>query len=188
MSNVDYVYFDQTPTAHPEEPGLTWGGIVDECRPLHATIDALCPADTSVQANVTGISGQLFAETVRSRAMIERYILPRMLGLAERGHNSHPTLSDSEYFGAFTAEMKHWAEEGTNFYLRQPGIRIDSNGNIEMNEAYGFGEIRYTLDGSQPTRDSKLYTGPFAAGDVHRVSARLFIGPAESVTSILYIK
>ena len=37
LSNVDYLYFDQTPTTHPEEPGLVWGGIVDEFRPLHAT-------------------------------------------------------------------------------------------------------------------------------------------------------
>ena len=28
LSNVDYLYFDQTPTSHPEEPGLVWGAIV----------------------------------------------------------------------------------------------------------------------------------------------------------------
>lgn len=187
LSNVDYLYFDQTPTSHPEEPGLTWGGIVDECRPLHATIDRLCPGSAALQANVAGISGHLFAETVRSLGMVERYILPRLLGLAERAHNSHPTLSDSQYFGALTAEMARWQAEGTEFFLRQPGIRL-RDGKIEMNEAYGFGEIRYTLDGSQPTRESLLYTAPFAPGDAPQVRARLFMGPAESVTSILYIE
>lgn len=186
LSNVDYLYFDQTPTTHPEEPGLTWGGIVDEFRPLHATIDRLCPGSASIQANVAGISGHLFAETVRNRGMVERYILPHLLGLAERAHNARTTISDGEYFGALTAEMSRWAEEGSNFYLRQPGIRVN-DGKVEMNEAYGFGEIRYTLDGSQPTRQSTLYTGPFAPAGTQQVRARLFVGPAESVTSILYL-
>lgn len=187
LSNVDYLYFDQTPTAHPEEPGLTWGGIVDEFRPLHATVDVLCSAPADVQANVAGISGHLFAETVRSRQMIERYILPRLLGLAERAHNAHETIGDKEYFGALSAEMDNWASEGTDFYLRQPGIRI-SGGKIEMNDAYGKGEIRYTLDGSEPGRDSMLYAGPIDATGVGQVRARLFYGPAASVTSILFIR
>lgn len=33
LSNVDYLYLDQTPSTHPEETGFTWGGIVDEFRP-----------------------------------------------------------------------------------------------------------------------------------------------------------
>lgn len=183
LSNVDYLYFDQTHTSHPQEPGLTWGGIVDEFSPLHATVDRLCPGDADTQARVQGISGQLFAETVRSRAMIERYILPRILGLAERAHNTTATLSDAEYFGVLTAEMDHWAADGRNFFLRQPGIRLH-DGKIEMNDAYGKGEIRYTLDGSEPTRDSTLYTAPLDAAGIAGVRARLFYGPAESVTTI----
>lgn len=184
LSNVDYLYFDQTPTSHPEEPGLTWGGIVDEFRPLHATVDRLCPATADVQARVAGISGHLFAETVRSRGMIERYILPRLLGLAERAHNTSATLTDAEYFGALTGEMARWASEGTDHYLRQPGIRV-SGGMVEMNDAYGLGQIRYTTDGSDPTADSPLYTGPFAVPASGQIRARLFNGPAVSVTSIL---
>lgn len=186
LSNVDYLYFDQTPTTHPEEPGLTWGGLVDEFRPLHASVDRLCPASPEVQANVAGMSGHLFAETVRSRGMIERYILPRMLGLAERAHNKAETLSDAEYFGALTGQIALWGAEGIDHWLRQPGIRLNG-GKVEMNDAYGLGEIRYTVDGSEPTRDSKLYTGPFDAPVAGQVRARLFNGPAMSVTSILYL-
>ena len=186
LSNVDYLYFDQAHTRHPQEPGLTWGGIVDEFSPLHATVERLCPGTADVQDNVEGISAQLFAETVRSRAMIERYILPRLLGLAERGHNTAATLSDEEYFGALTAEMDIWAADSRNFFMRQPGIRLNA-GKVEMNDAYGKGEIRYTLDGTEPTRDSALYTAPLDAAGIAQVRARLFYGPAESATSILDI-
>lgn len=187
LSNVDYLYFDQTPTTHPEEPGLTWGGLVYETKPLKATIDALCPGDSAVQANVKGISAHIFAETIRKPGNVERFLLPRILGLAERAHNSHATISDEEYFGALTAEMPVWQAMGREFYLRQPGIRVNSEGLVEMNHAYDRGEIRYTLDGSEPTLDSPLYLAPFAPGDAKRVNARLFIGPSWSVTSILYL-
>lgn len=184
MSNVDYLYFDQTPTTHPEEPGFTWGGIVDEFQPLHATMDRLCPADSADQQNVAGISGQIFAETVRNPEMIQRYLLPRLTGLAERAHNCGPTLSDEEYFGSITEEMGRWAKEGLDFYVRQPGVRLHG-GMIEMNEPYGMGEIRFTLDGTDPTRESSLYEKPFPADGIRDIRARLFVGRARSVTSIL---
>lgn len=184
LSNVDYLYFDMKYTGHPEEPGLMWGGIVDEFRPLHATREEMCPGAPAAE----GISGTLFAETVRSRAMVERYLLPRILGLAERAHNASATIGDADYFGLVTAEMPRWAAEGHDFFVRQPGIKV-SDGMVTMNTAYadGMGEIRYTLDGSEPTETSTLYTGPFSAGDAAQIRARVFMAPAQSVTSILCI-
>ena len=56
-----------------------------------------------------------------------------------------------------------------------------------MNNAYGNGEIRYTIDGTTPTRQSALYTAPVDASGIAQVKARLFYGDAESVTTILNI-
>ena len=83
--------------------------------------------------------------------------------------------------------MPVWAAEGREFYLRQPGIIIEE-GKVKMNSAYadGLGEIRYTLDGTEPTAESTLYTGPFDAAGASQIRARLFMAPAWSVTSILY--
>lgn len=45
--------------------------------------------------------------------------------------------------------------------MAQPGIdRV--GGKVVMNSQYPEAEIRYTLDGSMPTKDSALYTKPFA--------------------------
>ena len=185
LSNVDYLYFDHIHTPHPEDPGMSWGGIVSEFSPLHATVDRLCPADSAVQASVAGISAHLFSETVNGMPMVERYILPRILGLAERAHNGAPTLTDAEYFGAITAEMPRWAAQGRHFYLRQPGIRITPNGLVEMNEPYGLGQIRYTLDGTDPTPESPLYTAPFPLPANAQIRARLYYGPTHSPISLL---
>ena len=82
--------------------------------------------------------------------------------------------------------MDIWAADSRNFFMRQPGIRLNA-GKVEMNDAYGKGEIRYTIDGTEPTRDSALYTAPLDAAGIAQVRARLFYGPAESATSILDI-
>lgn len=186
LSNVDYLYFDQHHSSHPEEPGLSWGGIIDEFVPLHATVETLIDADSIVQSKVYGISAQLFGETIRDFGMVQRYILPRILGLSERAHNTHATIDDNEYFGMITEEMPRWANEGLQFFVRQPGIIVE-DGLVKMNNAYGFGEIRYTIDGTEPTHESDLYTEPFSVGDIKEIRAKLFVAPTSwSVTSILY--
>lgn len=184
LSNVDYLYFDQHYTGHPEEPGMWWGGMVTEFTPLHATIDNLMPTDSILQNKIIGISAHIFSETVRDFGMVQRFLLPRILGLAERAQNSHSTLSDEEYFGMLTQEMEKWNEEGLQFFVRQPGIIIEESV-VKMNEPYGFGEIRYTLDGSEPDRNSSLYVEPFKDNDSKEIRAKLFIGNSSSSTSIL---
>lgn len=182
MSNVDLLYFDHNQSKHPEEPGMYWGGDITEFSPFNATVDSVIGADKNLQSDVKGISAQIFSETVQDFPMVERYMLPRILGLAERAHNSHNTLDEEEYFGLITQEMPIWEKEGRNFYLRQPGI-LRENGMILMNEPYGLGEIRYTIDGTEPNRESQLYTGPFE--DTGKdVRAKLFYGKAQSATSL----
>ncbi|MCH5234735.1 MAG: family 20 glycosylhydrolase [Muribaculaceae bacterium] len=187
LSNVDYLYFDHHYSGHPEEPGMWWGGILTEFTPFNATIDTLMPSDSVTQSKVIGISAQIFGETIRDFGMVKRYLFPRILGLSERAHNSHATLNENEYFGVITEEMPSWDEEGIDFFVRQPGI-VDNNGLIFMNEPYGFGEIRYTLDGSEPTRQSDVYQEPIKAGDYKEIRAKQFIGNSASSTSILYRK
>ncbi|MDE6270714.1 MAG: family 20 glycosylhydrolase [Muribaculaceae bacterium] len=191
ITNVDYLYFDQTPTTHPEEPGLIWGGLVDEFKPLQATRSRLCKLSPETENNVYGISCTLFSETVRSPQMVQRYFLPRLVPMAERAHNAEATIGNEELFGFLTSEMPLWDSMGLDHILRQPGIRINADGMVEMNSAYapGYGTIRYTLDGSDPTMESAAYTAPFKAADASQVRARLFAGPeARSVVSILFIK
>ena len=185
LSNVDYLYFDHHQTGHPDDPGMWWGGIVDEFTPLNATVDTLMPGDASIQANVKGISAQLFGETIKDFSMVQHFMLPRILGLAERAHNSKATISDNEYFGLITREMPRWEKEGLNYYVRQPGI-IVKEGVVYMNEPYGFGEIRYTTDGSEPDENSMIYVSPFAIGDFKELRAKLYTGNSSSATSILY--
>lgn len=190
LSNVDHFYMDMCYNYHPDELGLTWGGTVDEFDALHGYPAQLCPVDSVAARNIIGLSGQLFSETVRTPEMLETYLLPKMLGLAERAWNADSTYTDAQFNSVIElGEIPYWASAGYNFHLSQPGIIVD-NGKLHMNAPYAAAQIRYTLDGSDPTATSALYTGPVDAPAAGQVRAKAFLPHAgkQSLTSILYIK
>lgn len=189
LSNVDHFYLDMCYTPHPYERGLSWGGYVDEFDALAGYPRQLCPVDDEAFKNVIGVSGQVFSETMRSPEMIEAFLLPKMLGLAERGWNCDSTYTDAHFNAVINSrEIPYWQTAGYNFHLRQPGIDL-ADGKVVMNTSYPESlapVIRYTTDGTEPTAESAAYTGPFDAAGISQVRAAVFLGDKHSVTSILY--
>lgn len=188
LSNVDYNYLDLQYSNHPEERGLMWGGYVDEFRTLSGYPEILCPEGEGVKAPVIGVQGQLFSETMRSFPMLQRFLLPKMFGLAERGWNSKPTYTDAKFNRVIgERELPQLSADGIAFHMRQPGI-IVKNGKALMNSPYEGATIRYTLDGSEPTIDSPVYTVPVPVGKAKEIRAKLFYLGEPSVTTLLYVK
>jgi len=161
LSNVNYFYLDMLYAPHPEERGLYWGGFVDELQSLSGYPDTLCPPQPGATGKIIGVQGQLFAETIRSRQMTENLIFPKVAGLAERGWNGTPTYSKEDFNMLIgQKELPRLHKQGVAFHMRQPGIIIE-NATVLINSPYPDAEIRYTTDGSAPTPESALYTGPF---------------------------
>ena len=185
LSNVNHFYLDQSYNYHPDEPGLTWGGVVDEFASLNGYPAKMYPVPDELKDKIIGLSGQVFAETLRSPAQLESYLFPKMFGLAERAWNADETYSNA-HFNKLIAEKELPAfGNDCNFHLRQPGI-ISNKGTIKMNSPYEKAVIRYTLDGSEPTIDSSIYTKPIKT-DAKEIRARLYYLGKESVTTILYL-
>ena len=115
LCNVGNFYLDMAYCYHVEEPGLRWGGYVDE----YVTFDMLPfdiykslrrnlkgePVDVKAASNgkqpltkegyqnIKGLSGQIWSETIRSFEQVEYYLFPKVFGLAERAWNVQPSLS-----------------------------------------------------------------------------------------------
>lgn len=191
LSNVDHFYMDMCYSPHPYERGLSWGGYVDEFDALHGYPAQLCKVGPADFANVIGLSGHVFAETIRGPEGIETMILPKMLGLAERAWNADTTYTDAAFNSVINVrERPVWNTMGVAWHVRQPGVMV-KDGRVVMNTSYGHNpgiEIRYTTDGSLPDRNSTLYTGPFEVPvGVGRINAVTVDGNGMSVPTVLII-
>jgi len=124
--------------------------------------------------NILGVQGQLFAETIRSFSGVEYLLFPKIMGLAERGWNAYPAweklrgAQEQQAFDKALAlyyekisdmEMPYWAENGINFRLPHPGLLVKDD-TLYANTAIRGAEIRYTMDGSEPTVNSALWEMP----------------------------
>lgn len=188
LCNVNRFYLDMAYSRHPQERGLTWGGTVDEFDALNGYPAQLCPldADEVRGKGVIGVQGQLWAETIRGESDLTTLLLPKITGMAERAWNADTTYTDSQ-FNTIVAEKElplYTSEPGKlKVHMRQPGIRV-ADGKVYMNAPYSGGEIRYTLDGTEPTEQSALYIGPFEAPEYSAgIRARYYRNGCASVTT-----
>lgn len=150
--------------------------------------------------NVLGVQGQLFAETVRGLRHIEYSLFPKIAGLLERGWNAHPSWEDEEglkaeecfyadlarfYCKLSKREMPKWDRMKIQYRLPHPGLRVKER-KLMANSPIADAEIRYTTDGTEPTRKSKCYKREvLLPKDCKAVKAKLFYGNRQSVTSVV---
>lgn len=201
LCNVTNLYFDLAYEKDPEEPGLYWGGFVDAKKGFELIpFDILTstPADPlgnkftaatykdmermnpSAKKHVKGLQGQLWSETLNQAKMIEYYMLPKLLGLAERAWSPQPAWAvfpDADMRNGLMNEnwnvlantigqheLHRIGAAGFNYRIPLPGAII-KDGQLHANIAYPGLTIRYTTDGSEPTEDSPVYDKPVAVTD-----------------------
>lgn len=194
ICNVDHFYLDQAYTWHPEERGLTWGGKVDELVTLNGYPREMGGIAPEHSDKLIGISGNIFAETIRDLPQVQTYIFPKAFGLAERAWNADTTYTDAAFSRLIgERELPRLAKRGVAVHLRQPGVKVEGD-TLLINTPYTGADyqVRYTLDGTNPTTLSPVYSGPIALGELserpQQVRASLFLGgSARSVPTILFL-
>ncbi|HWS01236.1 MAG TPA: family 20 glycosylhydrolase, partial [Prolixibacteraceae bacterium] len=127
--------------------------------------------------NILGVQAQIWSETIKGEEMLEYYYLPRLIAFAETAWaperkwetTENKALRDNQ----LTADWNKLANVlaarelprlsslngGYNFRIPLPGAVI-KEGMLFANVEFPGLEIRYTTDGSEPTAQSQLYTGP----------------------------
>lgn len=143
---------------------------------------------------IKGMQGQLWAETIRNFDMVEYYLFPKMFGLIERAWNTHPDwekdpmgdkyIRDLRLYNTKIAayELPRLSLLDIKFRVAHPGIDI-IDGKLYVNTSVPNAEIRYTIDGSEPTASSTLWTDPIAC-KAKEIKAKAFYCGRESVTTI----
>lgn len=198
LGNVTNLYFDMAYQKAFDEPGYYWGSYVDVekpfrfipynyfknsnetafGKPVNADFYAAKEALTAKgKANILGIQGLLWAETVKGIARLEYMLAPKILGLAERAWSkdpewaTEPDLAKSKVlydraWSVFTNGLGRkelpklsYLAGGFNYRIPTAGVLVE-NGQVKANVQFPGMLIRYTTDGSEPNANSAVYTKP----------------------------
>ncbi len=130
------------------------------------------PLKKEAYSNILGIQGQLWGETTKGQNMLEYYYLPRMICLAERAWNPQPQWANADEkmldiaWNQFAntiaqAELPLFSKlsGGYHYKIPTPGAII-KDGTLYANISLPGFDIRYTVNGDEPTNKSILYTQP----------------------------
>ncbi|MDH5598474.1 MAG: family 20 glycosylhydrolase, partial [Cyclobacteriaceae bacterium] len=161
-----------------------YGHALDE-KQLQEGKESLKPG---AENHILGIQGQLWSETLKGAKRLEYYMVPKIFGLSQRAWSAEPnwgSIEDSEArFSAMDADWNRFANsiarsefpkldflfDGINYRLPKPGAVI-KDGKLHANIAFPGLEIRYTVDGSEPDKNSTLYEGPVEVSGEVRIKA-----------------
>lgn len=189
MTPNSYLYFDYYQSLYKANEPLAIGGYL----PLE-TVYSYEPMPKELTADearhIIGVQANIWTEYMPTFKQMQYMALPRLAALSEVQW-SQPALKDYTSFTNRLTEFTHMYDRlGYNYakHLYNVAIHVDSDNKwreilIHMTTA-GKAEIRYTLDGTEPTVNSTLYTGAIVLQKSAKIRAAAFRdGKRSSVTS-----
>ena len=189
MTPNNYLYFDYYQSLDKANEPLAIGGYL----PLE-TVYSYEPMPKELTADearhIIGVQANIWTEYMPTFKQMQYMALPRLAALSEVQW-SQPALKDYNSFTNRLTEFTHMYDRlGYNYakHLYNVAIHVDSDNKwreilIHMTTA-GNAEIRYTLDGTEPTANSTLYTGAIVLQKSAKIRAAAFRdGKRSSVTS-----
>jgi hexosaminidase len=174
------LYFDHVNDAGPDQPPGR-GGVIS----LQDVYEfSLAPADLrpDQREHVLGLEGEIWTEHIRTEERVGLMSFPRAAAIAEDGWSA-PAKDWPAFLArmpATYARLRHLGFEASDGpfephfveQLHADGDRVS----VTLTDQTGVGQIRYTLDGSEPTPRSTLYSGPLELKFPTRLRARTFAG------------
>lgn len=189
MTPNSYLYFDYYQSLDKANEPIAIGGYL----PLE-TVYSYEPMPKELTADearhIIGVQANIWTEYMPTFKQMQYMALPRLAALSEVQW-SQPALKDYNSFTNRLTEFTHLYDRlGYNYakHLYNVAIHVDSDNKwreilIHMTTA-GNAEIRYTLDGTEPTANSALYTGAIVLQKSAKIRAAAFReGKRSSVTS-----
>jgi hexosaminidase len=194
MTPGSHTYFDHTEGDRRYEP-LNIGGYL----PID-TVYSYEPIPDSLTAeqgkHVLGSQGQLWTEFMPTTEQMEYMAYPRVLALSEVVWTPKALRSWDSFRSRLLPQVLALDELGVrNRYPDVHGLERDravasDTLTLELSTTIPQSEIRYTLDGTEPTRQSAQYTAPLKLALTPQgvqVTAKAFLGdrrasPARAAT------
>lgn len=160
-----FVPLEKTYSFEPEHPDLT-----DAQRPF-----------------IKGVQGNVWTEFISNRQTYDYMVYPRLCAVSEIAWSPKESKNWANFKDRLISEMGRFERENIGYRIPTPegpaSVFLKDGETFELKNTWGIGDIRYTLDGKEPTTDSPLYTGPISPkpGMVVRSSVFLPNGRNSSV-------
>ncbi len=181
MTPTSHLYFDYYQGDARFEP-LAIGGFVplEQVYAYEPVPPELTPAEAR---RILGAQGNVWTEYLKTPAAVEFMAYPRAIALAELTWSPR----DRRDWGSFQRRLPHVLRQldrlrvnyrlPTVTGLEKDVVTLEPRARVVLGAPFDGAEIRYTLDGSDPTARSPRYERPFEVTttfDGVRVTARAF--------------
>lgn len=180
MTPGAYCYFDAY-QADPETQPEALGGVlpiqkVYSYDPIPAS---LTPEERSL---ILGVQANLWAERILTPEHSEYMLYPRMLALAEIAWTAPENKFWPDFKKRVSEEIPYLQSRGFNPYTLSDDVTLEQEADLQkkciritLTSEKTPVQIRYTIDGTEPTMKSLLYDNPFDLKGTAILSARVFI-------------
>lgn len=162
MTPNTFFYLDYYQSLDKENEPLAIGGYlpVEKCYSYEPTVEGMTEEE---KAHILGVQANLWTEYIATPDHLHYMLLPRLAALAEVQW-CQPEVKSWERFldsaDEFCGIYDIMGYKYGDHLFDTRGVCETGNGVSVVLEAQGETPIRYTLDGSEPTVDSPLYTEP----------------------------
>ena len=183
LAPAGWMYLDNLQTERGDEPNGRLAMLplsrVYELDPVPAGL-------TADQArHVLGAQGALWSEYIPSRQHVDHALFPRLAAVAEVAWSPMAARNWDNFLARLPAQLQRYRALGIDYSdgAFAADIKFDGGSNdvlnggpakIALGNQTGFGQIRYTIDGSEPTLASARYGAPFAVTLPVTVKAAVF--------------
>lgn len=170
------LYFDNRQSGASDEP--PGRGTVITLKDVYAFEPMPPTIAPDKRRHVLGLQGQLWSEHIRTEERMAHMAFPRAAAIAELGWSNPDRREWRDFLRRVAAQQPRYAALGIpaadSAFAPRATIAFGAEGaRVTLANQGEYGDLRYTLDGREPSAKSPRYEEPFttAAGGTLRVAA-----------------
>ncbi|RAJ02566.1 hexosaminidase [Chitinophaga skermanii] len=165
MTPNNYVYLDYYQASPKNEPILNIGGYLPLSRVYN--YEPL-PAELTEEEKkyIIGFQGNLWTEYLSTEDQVDYMVYPRALAIAETGWSPANKKDYDAFLGKLKNVLFNLDQQGVHYRIPEPAgladvVTAGTSVRVDLKPPVTGAVIRYTIDGSEPTTASSLFTKPF---------------------------
>jgi len=177
MTPMEYNYLDLKQGQSESEPNIGYSEALVSTSYNYKVIPEGLVGDEADR--IMGIQGNLWTESISDWSKVTYMTFPRLFAVAENGWTSESAQNFDDFIERLQAQFKRMDTKCIRYAksVFNPWIHQKGNGKsieVTLDSELNSPEIRYTLDGSEPTKNSLLYSSPFTLTETKTIKTAIF--------------